>query len=70
MQSITMGKLKVFTFLNLKKDQKEIRKVRTTNAIPKILTIISSEKDERQNQFNRKVSYSKIHQHPENIEED
>jgi hypothetical protein len=45
MQSITMAKLRVFTFLHLKREGEEhFRKVRTVDNIPKILTIISGTK--------------------------
>ena len=37
-----MNKLKVLTFMNLKRDESTFRKVRTVDNIPKILTIISS----------------------------
>lgn len=40
-----MAKLKVFTFMHLKKDgEEQFRKVRTVDNIPKILTIISGKK--------------------------
>ena len=48
MQSITMAKLRVFTFLHLKKEGEEhFRKVRTVDNIPKILTIISGKKQRK-----------------------
>src|SRR4051794_34131768 len=55
-QSITMSKLKVLTFMHLKKEEEgAMRKVRTEDTIPKIFTIISNSPKRNK----RKESFSK-----------
>jgi hypothetical protein len=55
-----MGKLKVLTFLNIKKDHKEFRKVKTDNRIPNILTFLSSTKEDKIASLARKNSLQKM----------